>query len=453
MKLMTATAAIALGVTACGSNGEGEPTSAGDSSSLDFTTAPQGTVKTMGFNPSDEVGQSRADLAAEALTDVDVEMDTSDFDAQKFAALSAAGTLPDVVQMDRNLVATFAQKGLIMPLDDCFVAHDVVPDEYWYPAVVQEASWNGKVYAAPQFYQPSLIIVNKRVADAAGVALDDIDTSQPDRLLAAAQSMTALSGAQPTTLGFDPDMPGSIALWLEIFGGGVMDEEGKPTLDRAENIEALTYLTQLMDAQGGYAEVKSFKDTWDVFGDQNQYVGDKVGAATWAQWYINVLSNTKDTVELDAVPIRDLDGEAFAMAGGTAFAIPAAAKNPVGGCAWITRVTSLEAWEAAGDARAATVQEKNSIVTGLFTGSPAADQAVRDAHVVPSGIEGFDKMIETSYEILADTRTVGSSPVGQQINDALKNAAGVALSKEKSPEEALVEAQATALREWEALES
>lgn len=60
-------------------------------------------------------------------------------------------------------------------------------------------------------------------------------------------------------------------------------------------------------------------------------------------------------------------------------------------------------------------------------------------------------MINAAYDSLADARTVGSSPVGQQINDALKNAVGVALSGEKSVEDALAEAQATAMREWEGL--
>lgn len=449
-KVACGAAVIALGLTACGGDAGGGAEQ--PETSLDFSATPEGSMSTMGFNPSDEVGSSRSDLAAERLVGVDINMDTTGFDPQKFAALAAAGNLPDVVQMERSSVASYAQKGLIMPLDQCFAAHNVDPVGYWYPAVVAEASWNGNVYAAAQFFQPGLVIINKRVADAAGVASADIDTSNPEGLLKAAEAMTTLSGNKPTTLGFDPDMPGSVATWIVIFGGRIMDDEGKPTLDQAENVKALEFLLRLMDAQGGYPEVKSFKDTWDVFGDQNQYVTDQVGAATWAQWYINVLSNTSDAVDLEAQPIKDLDGMAFGMAGGTALAIPATAKNPVAGCAWLTTVTSLDAWTAAGDARAATVEETGSLNTGLFTGSPEADQAVREAHVVETGNAGFDEMINITYDSLRDTRSVGSSPVGQQINDALKNAAGVALSKEKSPQDALSEAQTSAMRDWEALD-
>ncbi len=443
-----AAAVCALALTACGGGGAGEEQGG---AGVDFTAKPEGTLKTMGFNPSDEVGKSRSDMAAEQMDGVTVEMDTTSFDPQKFAALSAAGNLPDVVQMDRSSIATFAQKKLLMPLDECFAAQDVKPGEYWYEAVANEASWDGKIYGAPQFFQPNIIIVNKRVADKAGVTASDLDTSKPDELITAAKKMTVLNGKQPTTLGFDPDMPGSVATWMKIYGGNVMDGDGRPTLDDPKNIEAMTFLTDLLDAQGGYTEVKSFKDTWDVFGAKNQYVTDQAGAAMWAQWYINVLSDSKADVELDATPVRDIDGQAFAMAGGTALAIPATAKNPVAGCKWLTTVTSLDAWKAAGDARAETVKKNDSINTGIFTGVPSADQAIREAHVVETGNAGFDKMIAATYETLEDTRSVGASPVGQQINDALKNAAGVVLSGEQSAKEALTNAQATAMRDWDAL--
>lgn len=449
-KGLAALAICAATLTGCGGGGSGTN---GDTpqEGVDFTAASSGTLKTMGFNPSDEVGKSRSDLAAEQLGDVKVEMDTTNFDPQKFAALSASGNLPDIVQMDRSSIATFAQKKLLMPLDDCFAAQDVKPNDYWYPAVVTEASYDGKVYGAPQFFQPGIVIINKRVADKAGVTAENVDTSKPDALLDAAKKMTVLNGSKPTVVGFDPDMPGSITTWIEVFGGQIMDDSGKPTLDDPKNVDALNFMGQLMDAQGGYTEVTSFKQTWDVFGAENQYATDQVGAATWAQWYINVLSDAKDKVELDATTINGMDGKAFALAGGTALGIPAKAKNPVAACKWLTTVTSLDAWKAAGDARAQKVEENDSINTGLFTGSPVADEAVREAHVVETGNAGFDKLIAASYDSLQDVRTVGSSPVGQQINDALKNAVGVALSGEKSPEEALKDAQATAMRDWDNL--
>lgn len=438
--------AAALALTACGGD------NADSGSDVDWGATPEGTLRTMGYNPSDEVGSSRSDLAQERLGDVTVEMDTAGFDPQKFAALSASGDLPDVVQMDRSSIPTYAQRGLIQPLEECFAAQEV-DSGFWYPSVLEEASYDGAIFGSPQFFQPGIIIVNNRVAEAAGVSPDQIDTSNPEQLISVAEQLTTLEGSQPTVLGFDPDIPGSVVTWITVFGGRVMDEGGQPTLDDPANVEAFQFLTDLMDAQGGYAEVTSFKQTWDVFGDANQYASDQVGAGTWAQWYVNVLSNTKDEVSLDAVPIRDLEGNAFAMAGGTALAIPTNAQNPVAACEWITTVTSLEAWEAAGDARAQTVTDNDAIFTGLFTGSPVADQAIREAHVVPAGNDDFDKLINTTYEVLEDTRSAGSSPAGQQIDEAVKNAIGAAVAGEKTPEQALADAQAQAMEAWNSLET
>ena len=196
-----------------------------------------------------------------------------------------------------------------------------------------------------------MIIANKRVMEQAGVTIDQLDTSKPDQIIAAAEQMYAESGGVPSLIGFDPDLPGSVAVWLIAFGGGAMEDNGQPALDQQANVEALTWLKQLVDAQGGNAAFQSFKQTMDVFGDQNQYVADQVGAQLWAQWYINVLANTKDDVSVEATPVRTTAGDVIGFAGGTAFALPAGGKNPSAACAWAIEATSPDAWQAAGAAR------------------------------------------------------------------------------------------------------
>jgi multiple sugar transport system substrate-binding protein len=440
-----------VALTACNPAASGSSAAPGGSAGAGaFSKDVSGTLKTSGYNPSDEVGKSRSDLATKAVAPATVTMDTTNFDAQKFSAQAASGQVPDLIQVDRSIVPTLADKGLIQPLDACYSLWGVDPKTQYYPAATQSVTYNGKVYGVPQFFQTSMLIADKNVMQAAGVGVDQLDTSKPDQIVAAAQKMYKASGGRPSVIGFDADLPGSADLWLQVFGGSAMDASGKPSLDASANVKALTWMKKLMDAQGGYAAIKSFKDSMDAFGNENQYVKNEVGAQTWAQWYINVLSATKDKVSVVGVPIKTLDGKALGYAGGTALAIPTAAKNPSAACAWAIKATSLDAWKAAGDARAKTVQQKNSINTGLFTGSPAADKAVRDAHVVPSGSADFDQLISTAYSTLdGNTASFGSSPAGSAIKDALSNAVAVALSGEKDPATALKDAQATALRAWQ----
>ena len=229
-----------------------------------------------------------------------------------------------------------------------------------------------------------------------------------------------------------------------------MDDEGVPTLDLPENVEAVSFLKELTDAQGGYAKVKSFTDSFDTFGDNNPYVADQVAAQINAQWYVNVLTPYVEQVQIEAVPFKNLEGEPFTVASGTSFVIPAGAKNADAACAWALNLTSEDAWMAAGDARATTISETpGAINTGLFTGSPAADQAIRDQFVEESGIPGFDQTISTFYDVVGEGESFGASPAGQEIQSELKNAVASALLGDKSVEDALADAQEAAMRAYD----
>ncbi|MFC7375867.1 ABC transporter substrate-binding protein [Brachybacterium sp. GCM10030268] len=437
-----------LGLAACSGGGE---TSGGGGGEQDheFSTEATGALSTMGFNPSDEVGQSRADYAAEQLPDLQIDMDTTNFDPQKFSAQAASGQVPDLIQLDRAVVATFAAQGLILPLDQGFEAHSVDPVQQYYEPAVHDVTYEDARYAIPQFFQPSAILVNARAAEAAGVSPEDFDTSDPDAFLKTVEKATALEGSAPVTLGFDGDIPGSTEMWLQVFGGGSIGEDGAPTLDSAENIEALTWIKEILDLQGGYEEVTSLKNSMDVFGEQNQYVSDQVVSQSWAQWYLNVLTDFADAVELHAVPILGTDGTTIAFAGGSAFAVPTGAANPDAALAWALAVTSTDAWLKAGEAREAAVEEAGGINTGVFTGSPEADQQIREQFVAESGDADFDQAIGVYYDVLAEPRSTGPSPAGQQIQQALNDAVSAAMTGEKDVEQALADAQSTAQQEYE----
>jgi multiple sugar transport system substrate-binding protein len=441
---------LALSITACGGGGDGG-TGSGNASSPGpgFSTNVSGNLAAWGFDNADEVGTSRLDYAKQKLSGVTIKIDATPFDAQKFTTRAAAGSLPDAVQMDRQFVATYAAKGLIKPLDGCFSAYGVDPRSQYYPSVMDDVTYDGKVWAVPQFYQPPAIMLNKRVMDKAGVTAADIDTSKPDALLAAIGKMYKASGGTPTTIGLDAQPTGQPVLWLLGMGGQLIGEDGKPTLDNPANVKAINFLKQVMDAQGGYAKVKSFTDSFDFFGDKNQFVQDQVGAEVVAQWYVNVLTPYIKKVDISAVPFKDASGKPFTVASGSSFVIPEGAKNADAACAWMVNLTSQEAWMAAGAARAKTIEKtQGAINTGLFTGSPAADKAIRDKYVKSGSNAGFDQAISTFYDVVASGKSFGASPAGQQIQSELQNAITSALLGSKTPEAALADAQTAAMRAY-----
>ncbi|GMA94529.1 hypothetical protein GCM10025881_13530 [Pseudolysinimonas kribbensis] len=320
------------------------------------------------------------------------------------------------------------------------------PTSYYYKSVMDYVTYKGAIYAVPQFYQPPAIITNERVMKAAGVTDADIDTSNPDKLLAAIKKMYTESGGKPTRLGFDPVAGGQALLWVLGEGGQLADGNGKPTLDDPRNEKGLEVLKQITDAQGGYAKVKSFSDTFDTFGDNNQFVKDQVGAQVNAQWYVNVLTPYVDKVDIGAVPFKGPDGKPFTASSGTAFVIPANAKNKDAACAWALDLTSMAGWQAAGEARKATLAKKpGAINTGLFTGSPVADKKLHEEFTPAPDNPGFAKAISTYYDIVGNGHSFGASPAGQQIQTEVNNAVQSVLLGNKTPKQALADAQKAAM--------
>ncbi len=102
-------ATAVLLVAGCGGGGSGS----GSEEPQQFTTNPTGELRAWGFDNADDVGKARLDYAASKLSQVKVTLDATGFDAQKFTTRLASGDVPDVVQMDRQFVATYAAQDLI----------------------------------------------------------------------------------------------------------------------------------------------------------------------------------------------------------------------------------------------------------------------------------------------------------------------------------------------------
>lgn len=448
-KFAAVTLCASLAVLAgCGGGGGTAPGQQQSSGGTDFKAAASGALRTGGFNATDEVGTSRRDYAAAQLPNVKIHIQQGNFDPQKFAAQSAAGQVPDVVQMDRSFVATYAAKKLIMPLDKCFSDNGVDPAKHYYETAMTDVKYKGQAYAVPQFYQPPVMLLNKRVMKAAGVSEADMDTSKPDQLLAAIKKMYQADKGKPSTLGLDP-RTGLVSTWMIGYGGQLIDADGKPTLDNPNNAKAFEFLKKVFDAQGGYANDTSFVNSFDAFGDGNPFVKDQVGAQLIEQWYINVLTATSSKIELGGVPFKDMTGQPLAVAGGTSFAIPVKSKNPAAACQWALALTSDAAWDKATQARLQTIKSKpGSLFTGLFTGSLTADKMIKDKYVKSTGNAGFDEAIAATYEVVTHGKSIGSSPAGLQITTELTNAAAAAFTGSKTPKQALADAQTAAMRAY-----
>src|SRR5579884_4375355 len=326
------------------------------------------TLNIMGFETNgDDVAMTRFNIAKDAIAPTQVNAPNGGFNDQQFLAAVASGDPPDLVYMDRAKVGTYAADGALQPLTSCIKSQHIPVGQY-RPAALSQVTYKGKIYGIPEFFDVRTIIANYDVMKSSGVSLKMMNTAHPSTLRAAALKMYQHNGSQVTRIGFDPKLPEFFPLWAKVFGVDILSKNGLvPHLNDPRAIRALTYAYGLIQAQGGYNNFLSFRNTWDFFGSDNQVAKNQVGAWPMEDWYVNVLGGVSPQVHTLLVPVRTLTGKVINYTSGSAWAIPKGSKDFADACKWAKTMTSVSTWVAAAKNRIALRQAKNRFFTGLRT--------------------------------------------------------------------------------------
>ena len=144
-----------------------------------------------------------------------------------------------------------------------------------------------------------------------------------------AKATAVVDGGTVTRIGFDPKIPEFLPLWAKANGVDLLSEDGtEANIDDPAVVEALEYTVSLIEAQGGWGAFKSFRDSWDFFGAENQFASNQLGAFPMEDWYLNVLNENSPDVALTAKPFMGVDGQPVDFVTGGAWVIPAGAISP-----------------------------------------------------------------------------------------------------------------------------
>lgn len=443
--LVGLTLTSSLMLSACAGVGGGsdqEPTTnGGGSGGSGGASTPSGALKIMGFSGGDEVASSRMNAFKAAYPDVDVTANKGDFDAQQFLTAVSSGNAPDVVYMDRKLIGTYAAQGAIEPMDTC-VKNQHIDTSQYREAAMQQVTINGKVYGIPEFYTVSVNLINEKALRAAGLTDADIQTKDWDALKATTKRLFESDGSRLQRIGYDTHIPDAFPLWARANGVEIINKDGSPNLNDPKAVEALQFNMDMVRMQGGWSDYKAFRDSFDLFGEKNQFTKDQLVAFPIENWYVNVLlSSRKNGLQLGSTMFTDKKGQPISILGGNAWAIPKGAKNVAAACAFAKTMTDKQTWMKAAAARIATVKKDKSFFTGLFTANKPADEAIKAKYLKPTGDKGFDTAIENYYKTLDVAKPLPSSPVGSQIDNAWAAAVERALSGKMSAKDALDRAQ------------
>lgn len=427
---------LVTGATGCavGTGGAGD-------SGADYDTDAElsGSLSVMGFSGVDEVATSRVDYAEEQLGDVDVQLSEGDLDLQQFLSAVATGEPPDVVYANRDQIGSLAARGAVVPLDRCIEGESIPTDDF-VPAALAQVTLDDAVYGIPEFNTVQLTMANADLLSAAGLTVADVNGSDWEAMSAANEALAVADGGNLEVIGVDSKLPEFLPLWAKANGADLISEDGRTAqLDDPAVVEALEWAASLYDAQGGFGAVKAYRDSADFFGEGNQFATGVLGAMPMEQWYVNVLNDVSPDAPMAFDTVRDRQGQTIAYASGSAWAIPSGSENPEAACRFARAMTSVDAWQAAAEARIEARDAEGKPFTGILTGNAKADQMIRD--MTTSGGEPWDTAVAKMYEANDMTFTLPANPADAEFKAAMFDAVNAVLDGKAEAKDALAAAQ------------
>ena len=436
----TATATLVLALAAC-AQGTQDDQDGATASAVDFGADPGDSMSVMGFGTGDEIAQVRYDRAVETLGDVDVKLAEGELDIQAFLSAVASGNPPDLVYANRDQIGTFASRGAILPLDDCVEAQSIDTDAFRDEAL-QQVTFDGRVYGVPEFNQVQITMANSDLLSEAGLDASDVNGSDRAAIETATSELMRADGNKLSVIGYDSKLPEFLPLWAKAGGADLISEDGRTAqLDDPAVLEALEFAVGVYDKQGGFAAVKTFRDSADFFGAGNQFATNVLGAMPMEQWYINVLNEESPDAPVAFDAFRGSDGEALAYATGSAWGIPEGAENPQAACAFVKAMTETDAWMAAAEERAAARERDGLVFTGVLTGNEDADERIRSELVPADAPQPWADAITAMYEANDAAFATPANPADTEFETAWTDAVNRVLNGQQEPAEALAQAQ------------
>jgi len=212
----------------------------------------QDTTVRMWFNGTPEAhGEVLSRLipefeAANPGIKVDYEVTSWSAYQQQIATAAAGGTLPDIIFGFSNLVAGFAERGLLADHSEFFDPDDFVP------ATVALTTWNGTWSMLPTWFSANGLSWRADLIEAGGNDASSAPESWEEWLAWAEGATVRDASGNITQLGFYSssfafNRSNMFTRLVEANGGRMFSEDGMtPTMNSPQAVEAATFLQQLV---------------------------------------------------------------------------------------------------------------------------------------------------------------------------------------------------------------
>lgn len=368
---------------------------------------------------ADEIAYTRYNFFAEANPDVSLTFTEANFDPATFLQDVAAGNVPDVVRISRDILGTYIAEGALEPLDTCITTRGIDMSQY-YESAVANVTFDESVYAIPETYDVRIILINDSVLEEVGLTPEDIDTSDWDALSEVNEQLLAKDGGTISRLGFDPKLPEFLPLWAYANGATLVSDDGLTSqLEDPKVAEALDYAVSLINAHGSAPDFFNFRGTGPgsaFFGPENQFTEDSLGAFPMEQWYLNNLANDTPDEAISFQPFKSREGSNITLSSGSALAIPAIADNKEAACEFIKTVTGADAYFAANEVRAEKRAADGEAFTGVLTANRGANERIFGELVTEESAGDFYEGVQLVLDVVDDAYSLPAIPAAREFD-------------------------------------
>jgi len=402
-----------------------------------FTSNASITSWGFGAEETNPMAFSRIDAFKQAYPSIKLEL-VPQFDDQKLLTGFASKQLPDILWMDRFKIGSWAARGVLQPIDDLVKQAGIDLNKY-YPAALEEATYQGKLYGLPGFIDVRALYVNLDAFKEIGQDPAQLDTGNWDQLTELSPKLLKQSGGSIQRWGLDHKLQaGYLYLWGDANGGSfISDDAKKVTFNDPKNVDALSWGVNNYDAQGGYTAYSSVSSTWQ--GDE-QFARGQVAMTLYENWMLGIIARVAPNLNFEVVPIKKRgDDGMVSFSGGPAWCIPNGAGNVDAAWTFIQFMDNLSTWRVGAQGVKDYQKKANGPYIPSLTANREADQMQINEFYESIGAQ-FDAAVKLWPQILdqSHNRAISKSPVAAQLDDLLQND-GVkpALSKDKSPKDAL----------------
>ncbi|MEX0819529.1 MAG: ABC transporter substrate-binding protein [Pirellulaceae bacterium] len=351
-----------------------------------------------------------------------IAMPGNNLDVKLFMAVTG-GDPPDVINQDDPIMADWAERGALLPLDEVAPAAEIKSLREWLvPAAKRLGTYRGRMYALCNGLDIRALYYNKTILDRHGLqpptSIEDLDK------IAEATTEIRADG-RVARFGYLPDAR-RLWAWGIVFGGEFYDDRtGEVTLTSRPIVEALQWMVGYRDRYGAAAVAGFRQGDQSLPGKSFPLLAGRYTMLMDGQWRVRDIARAQAAQRLagEAVteygvcplPAPPEGRERAGWVNGNFFLVPRGAKNREG--AW----EFMKFWSGFGG------NEANAAETCIAGGWLPVSTKVADHSAFRKYLER-EPLFATFVELAAEPNQVptpvipGAAHFQRTVNDAAASA-------------------------------